>query len=136
MKTKTQTTKLRHNSLNKNVFYTYAKVRFLILTLHTHRKHMMSSTNASPFEFTLQPMEGSEPGVLTPLQAVGSTLSDSLLSLALGEKIQSPNKVLATKENYTTLAVGMPELVSTGSIFVKRRLSNRLLLRVMKLHKL
>ena len=87
---------------------------------------MMSSTNASPFEFTLQPMEGSEPGVLTPLQAMGSTLSDSLLSLALGEKIQSPNKVLATKENYTTLAVGLPELVSC--IVIKRRSYNRLFL--------
>ena len=42
-----------------------------------------------------------------------SQLPDSHLSVALGQQISSPNRLLAGRESYATIAVGMPDLVST-----------------------
>ena len=75
---------------------------------------LMSSSQEAPFEFSFQPMEavsGAAGAVLGSMQAPGRRLSDELLSVALKEKISSPNRVLATNDTYTTLAVGLPELV-------------------------
>ena len=39
-------------------------------------------------------------------------LPDTHLSAALGQNIKSPNRLIASKDSYATLAVGLPELVS------------------------
>ena len=44
-------------------------------------------------------------------------LHDSLLSGALQQNIKSPNRVLASRGCYASIAVGMPELVRQADIF-------------------
>ena len=51
-------------------------------------------------------------GVLGIFTANGrESLHDALMSAALEQNIQSPNRVYATKENLAAIAVGLPELV-------------------------
>ena len=44
--------------------------------------------------------------------AGGAPLDDAHLGMVLNEKISSPNRVLASKNSYAHVAVGLPDLVS------------------------
>ena len=51
-------------------------------------------------------------GILGAIHGISHhSLNDLLLSAALNQEIESPNRIILDNEHYVTIAVGLPDLV-------------------------
>lgn len=101
----------------------------LMCQLHSYKsfhssQYMMNQRPGGAHDYTLVPLEEastvSSASLLGQVAEAGHVpLSNTYLSMALNQKIESPNRVIANRDSYITLAVGMPELVGIRTYNVK-----------------
>lgn len=117
--------------LNRMCFYTLnlpfeiesillpSEKRWLIQSRNQKKYILKKSVDSSPCPNILQQVEESSKNNFENdlfLSCTGSNLNSNLLSAALKQKIDSPNRLLVSNNTYATIAVGFPDLDSFNQL--------------------
>lgn len=93
--------------------------RWLIQGRNQNKYILKKSVESSPCPNILQQVEESSKNNFENdlfLSCTGSNLNSNLLSAALKQKIDSPNRLLVSNNTYATIAVGFPDLDSFNEL--------------------
>lgn len=93
--------------------------RWLIQDRNQNKYILKKSVESSPCPNVLQEVEESSKNNFENdlfLSCTDSNLNSNLLSIALKQKIDSPNRLLVSSNTYATIAVGFPDLDSFNEL--------------------